>query len=253
MSKQTVRKIRYDSVDMEGALRLAGKALQEKGVHTVVTPNAEIAQMCLEDPSFLQIIESADIILPDGAGVVLAAKILGTPLRGKVAGVEFGEALLSLAEREQRGVYFLGGRPGVAEAAADKQKGRLPKLPVCGVRDGYFDKTGAENEAVIEEINTSQAQILFVCLGAPLQEKWLHANKEKLTHVRLAVCLGGSLDIYAGTAKRAPSVFIKAHMEWLYRLIKEPRRIGRMMRLPKYIAGACAERLRGKKKGQKQA
>ena len=118
--------------------------------------------------------------------------------------------------------------------------------------DGYFDKSGAENEAIVEAVNTSEAQILFVCFGAPLQETWIYANKNKLTHVRLAACLGGSLDIYAGTAKRAPAFFIKAHLEWLYRLLKEPKRIGRMMRLPKYIAGACAERLKRKKQTEKQ-
>lgn len=250
MSKQTVRGIRYDNVDMEGALSLAKNLLKTNGVGIVVTPNAEIAQLCLEDQNVAEIIRRADIVLPDGSGVVLAAKILGTPLQGKVAGVEFGEALLSLAAKNNIGVYLLGGKPGVAQAAAEKLKTQLPTLDIRGIHDGYFDKSGSENEAVIEEINTSQAQILFVCLGAPLQEKWLDANKEKLTHVRLAACLGGSLDIYAGTAKRAPTILIKAHMEWFYRLIKEPKRIGRMMRLPKYIAGACAERLRGKKKNQ---
>ena len=252
MSKQTVRRICYDNVDMEGALSLAKDLLQAQGVSTVVTPNAEIAQMCLENACLAQVINDSNIVLPDGSGVVLAAKILGTPLRGKVAGVEFGEKLLSIAAQEGLGVYLLGGKPGVAQNAAEKLKIQFPDLDIRGVHDGYFDKSGAENEAIVEAVNTSEAQILFVCFGAPLQETWIYANKNKLTHVRLAACLGGSLDIYAGTAKRAPPFFIKAHLEWLYRLLKEPKRIGRMMRLPKYIAGACAERLKRKKQTEKQ-
>lgn len=253
MSKITVRKIRYDNVDMEGALRLAENALRSDSMHTVITPNAEIAQMCLEDASILEIINTSDIVLPDGAGVILASKILGTPLREKVAGVDFGEKLLSLAAREGHGVFLLGGKPGVAEAAAKKLKSNFPLLDIRGSHDGYFEKSGPENEAVLQSINDSGAHILFICLGAPLQEKWLYANKEKLLHIRLAACLGGSLDIYAGTVKRAPKCFINMHMEWFYRLLKEPKRIVRMMKLPKFVAGTYVDRLRNRKKKQEEA
>lgn len=249
MQKITIRGIRFDNVDMDGALLLAKAALENEGVTSVVTPNAEIAQMCLEDTSLSEIINAAEIILPDGAGVVMASEILGTPLRGKVAGVEFGENVLSMAADMEKSVFFLGGRPGVADTAAEKLRGKFPALQIAGTNDGYFEKSGAENDAVIDKINASDAEILFVWLGAPLQEKWLYENKTRLTHVRLAACLGGSLDIYAGTAKRAPKFFIKAHMEWFYRLIKEPKRIGRMMKLPKYIAGTYRDAHKIKKRG----
>ena len=249
MQKITIRGIRFDNVDMDGALLLAKGALARGSVTAVVTPNAEIAQMCIEDAALSEIINAAEIILPDGAGVVMASGILGTPLRGKVAGVEFGENVLSMAADMGKSVFFLGGRPGVADTAAEKLRTKFPALQISGTSDGYFEKSGAENDAVIDKINASDAEILFVCLGAPLQEKWLHENKMKLTHVRLAACLGGSLDIYAGTAKRAPKFFIKVHMEWIYRLIKEPKRIGRMMKLPKYIAGAYRDARKMKKRG----
>jgi len=252
MQKITIRGIRFDNVDMDGALRLAHNALEKEGVACVVTPNAEIAQMCIEDAALAEIINDADIVLPDGAGVVMAAGILKTPLRGKVAGVEFGDNVLSIAADMGTPVFFLGGKPGVANTAAKNLRAKYPALQIAGTNDGYFTKSGTENDAVIEKINASGAEILFVCLGAPLQEKWLHENKMKLQHVRLAACLGGSLDIYAGTVKRAPKFLIKAHMEWLYRLLREPKRIGRMMKLPKYIAGACREKFRRKKQPEKQ-
>lgn len=247
MEKINIRGIPFHNVTMAEAVDLAEKELQKEGVSVVVTPNAEIAQMCLEDKSIRDIITKAEIILPDGAGVIMAAEILGTPLKEKVAGVEFGMELISRAEKQGHSLFFLGGKPTVAKNAAEKLKAIHPNLKIVGTHDGYFEKKGAENDAVIEEINRSNADILFVCLGAPAQEKWIMANREKLTSVHLAACLGGSLDIYAGTAKRAPKIFIKLRLEWFYRLLREPKRLGRMMRLPQYIKGAKKESRQNKK------
>jgi N-acetylglucosaminyldiphosphoundecaprenol N-acetyl-beta-D-mannosaminyltransferase len=235
MKKINICSIPFDNVTMEEALLLAENELQKKGASVVVTPNAEIAEMCIEDETIRQIILGAEIILPDGAGIITAAEILGTPLKEKVAGVEFGMELIRNAERNGYSLFFLGGKPTVAKTAAEKLKTMYPALKIVGTHNGYFEKTGKENDAVIEEINASSADILFVCLGAPTQEKWIMANREKLTAVRLAACLGGSLDIYAGTAKRAPKIFIKFRLEWFYRLLREPKRLGRMMKIPKYL------------------
>ena len=254
MKKITVRGIPFNNVTMAGAIALAEKALEAPEVTVVVTPNAEIAQMCVEDAATAQIITAADIILPDGAGIIMASEILGTPLREKVAGVEFGEQIIAIAAEKGYRVFLLGGKPGVADLAAKKLREKYPALQIAGTQDGYFAKSGAENDAVIEEINASGAQILFVCLGAPLQEKWIYENKKALYTVRLAACLGGSLDVYAGVVKRAPKFFIKARAEWLYRLMKEPKRLVRMMKLPKYIRGAKKEakaKKRAAKKGER--
>ncbi len=241
MKKINVRGILFDNVTMSEAISLAECELQKNNVSVVVTPNAEIAQMCLDDPEIDRIIGGAEIILPDGAGVVMAANILGTPLKEKVAGVEFGMALLEHAEKNEYPVFLLGGKPAVAEIASSKLKLKFPNLNVVGTHDGYFQKSGSESDAVLAEINATGANILFVCLGAPTQEKWIMQNRDKLTSVRLAACLGGSLDVYAGTVKRAPKIFIKLRLEWFYRLLREPKRIGRMMNLPKYICGAKKE------------
>ncbi len=250
MNQITIRNLPFHNVTMQEAILLAEAELQKDGMSLVVTPNAEIAQLCLEDEAVHRILASAELILPDGAGVIMAAKILGTPLKEKVAGVEFGMQLLSLAEKKGYRVFLLGGKPTVAELAAEALRKTMPHLQIVGIHDGYFTKTGAETDAVIEKINASRAEILLICLGAPTQEIWAHENRKKLSTIRLAACLGGSLDIYAGTAKRAPKLFIKLRLEWFWRLLREPYRLPRMMQLPKYIQGAKKE-ARKQKRGKR--
>lgn len=242
MEKIFVRGLYFDNVTMAEALAFAEEAMGGEKLRTVFTPNAEIAEMCVENEDIRALISGADLLLPDGAGVVMASKILGTPLKEKVAGIDFAEGVLALTEILGKKVFLLGGKPKVAEMAKKNLTEKYPDLSIVGTCNGYFEKKGAENDAVLNEINKSGAEILFVCLGAPAQEKWLAENKEKLENIRLAAGLGGSLDVFAGTIRRAPKFFIDMKLEWFYRLLKEPRRIGRMMKLPKYILGAYREK-----------
>ncbi|MBQ7822517.1 MAG: WecB/TagA/CpsF family glycosyltransferase [Clostridia bacterium] len=217
-----------------------------KSFHAVFTPNAEIVQLCIEDENVRGIVNSADLIVPDGAGVVLASKILKKPLKGKVAGVDLGRRAIALSEKKGYGVYFLGGKPGIAELAADKLREKYPGFKLVGTHDGYFKKEGEESDRVINDIAALSPDILFVCFGVPAQEKWIMANRDKLSGIGLIMGLGGSLDSYAGTVKRAPDIFIKLNLEWFYRLIKEPKRIGRMMKLPKFVFGTIFAKITGK-------
>jgi len=242
-----VRGVGFDNVTLaEAAERLRGRTAAGECGMAVFTPNSEIVQMCIEDAALADVVNAAALVIPDGIGVVKAARILGTPLKGKVAGVELGREVLAFAAQDGLPVYFLGGKPGVAEAAAEKMREAYPALIICGMHDGYFQKSGAENDAVIAAVNESGAKILFVCLGAPAQEKWISANREALPGVQILMGLGGSLDVYAGTVKRAPKFFIRLGLEWLYRLLKEPRRIGRMMALPKFYFGTWRYKVTGK-------
>ena len=177
-------------------------------------------------------------MLPDGAGVVLAAKLRKTPLKEKVAGIDFARNMLSVFARRGTRLYLLGSKPGVAEQAAEKMKEIAPGLIVCGCADGYFK----DELPVIERINAAQAEALFVCLGAPKQERFMFSHRDELPTVRLMAGLGGSLDGFAGNVKRAPEWMIKCQLEWFYRLCKEPKRIGRMMRLPKYVVKAVGSK-----------
>ena len=217
------------------------------GLQTAVfTPNSEIVQKCIDEPDLYNVINSAEVIIPDGIGVVKAAKILKLPIKERLPGIELGEHIISIAD-ENLPVFFMGGKPGIADEAAAKLKEKYPALTVCGTHDGYFKKEGEENDAVIDEINRSGAKILFVCLGAPAQEKWIYENRDKLPGVQLLMGLGGSLDVFSGNVERAPAFFCKTGLEWFYRLMKEPWRIGRMMNLPKFYFGTVWYKIKGGK------
>lgn len=235
MEKTEIFGIQFDNVTLSEAAELAMSYVEKGEQALAVTPNAEIMQASLDDENVKKALLSAEIVLPDGEGVVWAAKKLGSPLKQKVAGVEFGMECARICAEKGYSMFLLGGREGVAENAAKKLCFLYPKLNIIGVENGYFKKDGAENEALTDRINKSGTDVLYVCLGAPAQEKWVYQNRKKLKSVRLIACLGGSLDIYAGTAKRAPRLFISLRLEWLYRLLRQPSRAKRMTNLPRFM------------------
>ena len=245
--RSDVRGVLFDNVTMDEAADFL-RAEAAGGVRggAVYTPNAEIVQKAISDPALREILNGSLLSVPDGIGVVKAARILGTPLKEKVAGVELGQRVLAFAAEDGLGVYLLGGKPGVAETAAERLTEQHPGLRICGVHDGYFEKTGEANRAVADAVNASGAEIVLVCFGAPAQELWIARNRDAMPDVRLFLGLGGSLDIYAGTVRRAPRIFIRLGLEWLYRLLREPKRIGRMMQLPRFYFGTWRVRVFGK-------
>lgn len=239
--KTDIMGLQFDNITMEEALDAAKALLQGEHAARVVTPNAEIAYEALHDENMRTLLNSAELMLPDGAGVVLASKILKTPLKQKVAGVDFADGLLGVLETTGQSLYLLGSKPGIGELAAQKMMQKHPRLKIAGIADGYFQ----DEAPVIDKINASGADVLFVCLGAPKQEQFM-ARHQKTLHVKLMAGLGGSLDSFAGTVKRAPKWMIRLNLEWLYRLIKEPKRFKRMLRLPKYLWAVVCKRIRGR-------
>lgn len=238
--KTEVLGVQYDNITMAEAVECGRKILCGSETAYCVTPNAEMAYEALHNAEFCGVLNSAALVLPDGAGVILGAKILKTPLKQKVAGIEFAQNMLPVFEELGSRLYLLGSKSGVAELAAEKMRRKHPKLCICGMHDGYFQ----DEDTIIEDINRANADAVYVCLGAPKQEYFMHRNRQRL-HVRLMVGLGGTLDGIAGTVKRAPKWMIRLQLEWLYRLVKEPRRIGRMMRLPKFVFAAVKKRMKG--------
>lgn len=238
--KLDIMGLQFDNVTMDEAATRAEQILSGEKTCYAVTPNAEIAYEALHDASLRALINGADLVLPDGAGVVLASKILKTPLKQKVAGVDFAKRLLEILERTGGGLFLLGSKPGIAELAAQKMLAAHPGLQICGMNDGYFQ----DEAAIVEKINAARPAVLFVCLGAPKQELFMKKYQSALS-VKLMIGLGGTLDSFAGTVKRAPGWMIRCNLEWLYRLIKEPRRFGRMLRLPKYLFAVIGRRIRG--------
>lgn len=243
LMKTSIMGLQFDNVTMAEALEKAEQMLTADSARYIVTPNAEIAYEAMHDAELRALINGAAMVLPDGAGVVLASKILGKKLKQKVAGVDFADGLLSVLEKAGKTLYLLGSKPGIGELAAEKMLQKHPNLHICGIADGYFK----DEAPVVEKINASGADVLFVCLGAPKQEQFMKRHQNEL-NVRIMIGLGGSLDSFAGTVKRAPKWMIRLSLEWLYRLIKEPKRFKRMLRLPKYLLAVMAERIRGKKK-----
>ncbi|MCQ2770511.1 MAG: WecB/TagA/CpsF family glycosyltransferase [Clostridia bacterium] len=235
MELVNIRGLNFANVTMDEAITEAESLINSNCTNLVFTPNAEIAYKASHDKDFENLLNSASLLLPDGAGCLKAAKIIGTPIKEKVAGVVFGERLAELASKNGYSLFLLGGKPGIAEKAANELAFKYSGLNIVGTNDGYFNKENDESCSVIDKINASNADIVYVCLGAPTQEIWASKNKNNFKNAKIVACLGGSLDIYSKTSKRAPSFFIKTNTEWLYRLIKEPWRLKRMMSLPKYI------------------
>ncbi len=231
----------FDDVTMDEALRRAEALMAAPGADYVVTPNPEIVMICREDPAVRAAVEGASMVLPDGIGVIYGAKILGRPLREKVPGADFAEKLMERMAKKGLGVYLLGAKPGVAELAGEKLAAKYPGLRIAGTHDGYFQEDGP----VVDAINATKPALLLVCLGAPKQEKWMAKNRDRLA-VPLMAGLGGSLDVYAGVVQRAPAAWQRLNLEWLYRLLKQPSRLGRMMKLPEFLLCVIGQRISGK-------
>ena len=248
--KINVRGVYFDNVTMDEAFRKAVTLIETEGFSYIVTPNSEIVQACVENPALYDVVNTADLTIPDGIGVVYASKILKTPLKEKVAGVEMAAKIIEYAAKEHKKLYFFGGakasdgKKAVWELAADALREKYPAIEIDG-RDGFFGEE--ETDDIIDGINQSGAQILFVCLGAPKQERFIYKNRKKFTSVRFAAGLGGTLDVLAGVADRAPEFYLKHNLEWLYRFSKNPSRVGRMMKLPKFLFGTV---LHGNKPNQ---
>lgn len=238
--------VQFDNVTMEEALETALREIKLRRGAYCVTPNAEIAWEAYQDPTYRELLNRATLVLPDGAGVVMGAKLLRRPLKGKVAGIEFGEHLAELLAKQEGSLYLLGGKPGIGEKAAENLQAKYPGLVIAGVADGYFKDEGP----VVEAIRKADPDVLLVCLGAPKQELFMAKHQNELP-VGLMAGLGGSIDGFAGMVKRAPRWMITCNLEWLYRLLKEPRRLGRMMRLPKFILACKKQHRRELREGKR--
>ncbi|MCM3567394.1 WecB/TagA/CpsF family glycosyltransferase [Neobacillus mesonae] len=197
----------------------------------VVTANPEIAMYAHEHPDYKAIVEMSDIVVPDGIGIVMASKILKTPIQERVAGFDLTVRLLELANKQKWRIYLLGGKEETNKKAIANIASRYPQLQIAGSHHGFFDW---EEGTVAEEIKASKPDIVFVALGFPRQEQWIAEN---LPHFSkgLFMGVGGSIDVLAGEVKRAPEFWRKMNLEWFYRLLKQPTRWKRMLALPRFL------------------
>lgn len=221
----------FDAVTMEQAVEKVKGFLCEKGQHIICTPNPEIVMEAQNDDKLMNILKSADLVVPDGIGIVWASKYSEKKLTERVAGYDLVQKLFDEVKDTEHTVYFFGGAPGVSLAAAKKMEQKYPNLKIVGGHNGYFDEK--EEKRILNDIKKLSPSILLVGLGSPKQEKWIYENI-RLTNVKVAIGVGGSFDVMSGKIKRAPDIFCKMGLEWFYRLVTQPSRIVRMMRLPKF-------------------
>ena len=231
MDKVNILGIKVDKITIDGAVDKIFGFLSGNRCHKIYTPNSEIIMMGYKDEGFAKILNDADLLTADGIGVVKASQILRNPVPERAAGFDIASKLIGkLADSEYK-LFLFGGKPGVAEQAKAELEKKYPGIKISGLRNGYFKDE--ETPDIVNEINNSGAELLYVCLGAPKQEIWISENADKL-NCRAALGVGGSLDVFAGVAERAPEFYCKHGLEWFYRLKKEPRRAKRMMALPKF-------------------
>lgn len=227
-------------MDLNEANNRVEEFLKQESIKTIYTPNTEIVMACKEDEKLREIVNSGDLIIPDGIGLIHASNIKNKPLKERVTGFDLSIKILEIANREGYSLYLLGGKDGVAKEAGKNIEKNYPNINIVGYHHGYFkgshigEKEHPEELAIIDEIVKKKPDIIFVGLGFPKQEIWIEENKDRLPS-KVIIGNGGTMDILSGNTKRAPEIFQRLGLEWLYRLIKEPSRIKRQLVLPKFM------------------
>lgn len=219
-------------VTMEETLCLIDHFVREGGTHHVVTLDSAMCVMARQDDQLRAIIQGADLVTPDSAGVLWASRRCGSPLPQRVAGIEIVERLCALSAERGYRLFFLGAAPGVAQTAAEKMRLRYPGCCIVGTHDGFFSPV--EEPAIIERINQSRPDVLCVALGIPKQEKWIARNRARL-NASVCIGIGGTLDVLSGRVKRAPHWMQRLNLEWLYRFLSNPRKIRKILTLPRFV------------------
>lgn len=216
----------FDSMKNNAALALVLEKIAGNGKHFfIATPNPEMLLEARKNASFREVLNKTDLNIPDGFGIMLAARVSGKPLKERITGTDLMQAVCRHAPEKTK-IFLLGAGPGIAEKTGKILEKRCPNIAVAGTHGG--SPAPEEENHIRHLINESGAELLFVAYGAPKQEMWLARNLSHLTHVRVAMGVGGAFDFISGTVKRAPMWMRKLGIEWLYRLIKQPSRIGRI-------------------------
>lgn len=247
-NKVDVLSVQFDNVTME---EMREAVLRFKEADTtdnmfIVTANPEIVDYALEDQSYHDLISEADYIIPDGTGIIQAGRILGTPLKERVPGIEFMATCLDIAERYHQRVFLLGASEDVVAKAKQELQQRYPHI-TFDAHHGYID---LKDEQVARKVSKFNPDYVFVGMGYPKQEQWIKRNRHRLQHT-LLMGVGGSIEIYSGTKKRAPLLFRKTNLEWFYRLITDWKRMARMRRLPHFVKKVFKARLKTSKHSRK--
>jgi N-acetylglucosaminyldiphosphoundecaprenol N-acetyl-beta-D-mannosaminyltransferase len=224
--------VRVDDVTADETLTLVERFIAERTPRQICTVNPEFVMRAQQDELFRNVLRNAAVCIPDGIGLLWAARRLGHPLRERVAGSDLVGQIAARAAQLDWRLYFLGAAPGVADQAATILQAHYPGLVIAGTFSG--SPVPVEEDDIVERIRTARPDVLLVAFGAPAQDVWIARNQPRL-NVPVAMGVGGSLDFIAGVAQRAPAWVQRAGLEWLYRLIREPWRWRRQMALPRFV------------------
>ncbi|MCK8816001.1 WecB/TagA/CpsF family glycosyltransferase [Natroniella sulfidigena] len=234
--------VKINNLTFQEALSRIESFLESDQANLIVTPNPEMIIRANYDRQLKEILNSAELALADGVGLLLAAKMLGTELKERITGVGLVQRLLKLGSQRGLRFYFLGAEPGIAAQAKKNLQQQYPQLMIK-THHGYLDRK--LEEKVIAEIEANQIDVLLVGMGVPLQEKWLNKHLTSL-QVPVGIGVGGVFDVLAGKKKRAPVVMQKFGLEWFFRLLQEPSRAGRMVAIPEFVLKVLRQRLKNK-------
>lgn len=224
--------VKIDNLDLEEAYQKFITMVQSERTSMIFTPNTEMVMAARKDLDFKDVLISGDLVIPDGIGLIYASKVHKLGLKERVPGIELMEKILGYCNKTRKSVYVLGSKPGIAEKACKNIESEFSKIKIAGFHHGYFSED--DEYKIIDKINEVQPDVLFVALGMGKQEKWIYKHR-KILNTKVAIGVGGSIDVWSGNVKRAPKFFQKAGLEWLYRLLREPSRFFRMLVLPKFM------------------
>lgn len=246
MEKVSIFGVEVFNVSFDEAFNMIREFLKENKLHTIMTPNTEIVMDAKNDEKMKNIINSGDLVVADGIGLIYGSKMRKIPLKERVTGFDLSMKMIELCREEGYSLFLLGTKPEVVKQAYENLK-QDEKLNIVGYHHGYFKgahlgmNDHEEELAVIEKINSLKPDIIFLGMGYPKQELWIDHNKDRLNS-KIIIGNGGVIDILAGVSKRAPEVFIKLNLEWLYRLISDPARIKRQVAIPKFLYSVMKDR-----------
>ena len=232
--------VRIHNTTLMEVTNLLREYLKGDKLSVIYTPNTEIVMAAKDDQSLKELLNRADLVIPDGIGLIYGSKIKKKPLKERVTGFDTSMKLLNIANENSYSIFLLGGKDGVSKIAAENIKKDYPNIQIAGYQHGYFKGSHLglvdteEEKEILNTINKLNPDIIFVGLGFPMQEKWIDANKDILNS-RVIIGNGGVMDILAGNAKRAPEIYQKLGLEWFYRLMQNPSRIKRQLVIPKFM------------------
>lgn len=224
--------VKFHQVDEDGAFKRFHYLLNRKKYSMIFTPNPEIVMMAQKDLEYKDILAEGDLVIPDGIGIIMASRIKKLGLDERLPGIEMMESILKYCNNAKKSIYLLGSSSHNVKSAAENIQETYPNLILAGYHDGYFDD--AEELRIVDKINEVKPDILFVAMGAPKQEKWMYKHR-KILNVKVSMGIGGAIDVWAGAVKRAPKLFRKIGLEWLYRIVTNPKRIKRSLVLPQFL------------------